>query len=106
MYKYRTDPPYLDLYIQSSDFTIGAQAQMSWTVTDTMDTFLYSGENYKLSLNDWVYSDEPEGDGYTLSTSGGGPRRYPLIMTNLFDRQRSDYAIGKTHKDLNTGNLF
>ena len=38
--------------------------------------------------------------------SGGGPRRYPLIMTNLFDRQRSDYAIGKTHKDLNTGNLF
>ena len=38
--------------------------------------------------------------------SDGGPRRYPIIMTNLFDRQRSDYAIGKTHKDLNTGNLF
>ena len=44
------------------------------------------------------YADPIEGS--------GGPRRYPLIMTNLFDRQRSDYAIGKTHKDLNTGNLF
>lgn len=34
----------------------------------------------------------------------GYPDRYPLIMTNLFNRQRSIYAIGMTHKD--TYDLF
>ena len=34
-----------------------------------------------------------------IYTEGGGKRRYPIVSTNLFDRQRSDYAIGKTHKD-------
>jgi hypothetical protein len=32
------------------------------------------------------------------------PQRYPLISTNLFNRQRSVYAIGMTHKD--TWDLF
>lgn len=30
---------------------------------------------------------------------GGKPDRYPLIMTNLFNRNKSLYSIGMTHKD-------
>ncbi|MDB4331412.1 hypothetical protein N9987_00735 [bacterium] len=33
------------------------------------------------------------------SNGGGKRRRYPIISTNLFDRQRSIYSIGLTHKD-------
>lgn len=33
------------------------------------------------------------------TSNGGGKRRYPIISTNLFDRQRSIYSIGLTHKD-------
>ena len=39
----------------------------------------------------------------TTSNGGGRPDRYPLIMTNLFNRNRSLYSIGMTHKD---DNLF
>jgi hypothetical protein len=35
----------------------------------------------------------------TTSNGGGKPRRYPIISTNLFDRQKSIYSIGNTHKD-------
>ena len=38
------------------------------------------------------------------SNGGGKPDRYPLIMTNLFNRNRSLYSIGMTHKD--TWDLF
>lgn len=34
-----------------------------------------------------------------VNTNGGRKRRYPIISTNLFDRQRSIYSIGNTHKD-------
>ena len=40
----------------------------------------------------------------TTSNGGGRPDRYPLIMTNLFNRNRSIYSIGMTHKD--TWDLF
>ena len=40
----------------------------------------------------------------TTSNGGGPPLRYPLIMTNLFNRNRSIYSIGMTHKD--TWDLF
>ena len=40
----------------------------------------------------------------TTSNGGGYPDRYPLIMTNLFNRNRSLYSIGMTHKD--TWDLF
>jgi len=32
-------------------------------------------------------------------SNGGRKRRYPIISTNLFDRQKSIYSIGNTHKD-------
>ena len=31
--------------------------------------------------------------------SGGGPKRYPMILTQLFNKKRSFYSIGMTHKD-------
>ena len=82
----------------SSPFTVGAQATMSYTAAGNT-----------VYVQDWVYSAEPEGDGYvapvsTPSNGGGKPDRYPLIMTNLFNRNRSLYSIGMTHKD--TWDLF
>lgn len=35
----------------------------------------------------------------TTSNEGGKRRRYPIISTNLFDRQKSIFSIGMTHKD-------
>ena len=85
------------VFDESPFFTIGAQQTMS-------HTFTINGSNITISVNDWVYSDEPEGIGYvppvtTTSNEGGKRRRYPIISTNLFDRQRSIYSIGNTHKD-------
>jgi hypothetical protein len=90
------------VFDESSLFTIGAQQTMS-------HTFTINGSNITISVDDWVYSDQPEGDGYvapvtTTSNGGGKPDRYPLIMTNLFNRNRSIYSIGMTHKD--TWDLF
>jgi len=84
-------------------FTVGAQPYMT-------HTFNIDGTNTIITVPDWVYEDEPEGDGYvpvtntTTSNGGGKPDRYPLIMTNLFNRNRSLYSIGMTHKD--TWDLF
>lgn len=90
------------VFDESPHFTIGAQQTMS-------HTFTINGSNITISVNDWIYSDQPEGDGYvadvsTKSNGGGKPDRYPLIMTNLFNRNRSIYSIGMTHKD--TWDLF
>ena len=46
-----------------------------------------------------TYAEAP-----TRRGGNGYPDRYPLIMTNLFARQRSIYSIGMTHKD--TWDLF
>ena len=43
-------------------------------------------------------------DNIVVKNGGGKPDRYPLIMTNLFNRNRSIYSIGMTHKD--TWDLF
>ena len=50
------------------------------------------------------YDTAPEVSVTTTSNGGGKPDRYPLIMTNLFNRNRSIYSIGMTHKD--TWDLF
>ncbi len=81
----------------SSEYTIGNQETMS-----------YTAGGHTITVQDWVYSEHPEGSGYvtvsTTSNGGGKPDRYPLIMTNLFNRNRSLYSIGMTHKD--TWDLF
>ena len=78
----------------SSEFSIGNQATMS-----------YTAGGHTITVQDWIHG-EPEGSGYSpVSNNGGGkPDRYPLIMTNLFNRNRSLYSIGMTHKD--TWDLF
>ena len=86
-------------YWQSSPvYIIGNQATMTRTQ-------YLMGVTTTFSVTDWVYEEEPEGDGYvpvpTTSNGGGKPDRYPLIMTNLFNRNRSLYSIGMTHKDRN-----
>lgn len=86
----------------SVDYIIGAQQTMTYSQSLLGDTIVYK-------VSDWVYSAEPEGDDYTApvsttSNGGGKPDRYPLIMTNLFNRNRSIYSIGMTHKD--TWDLF
>ena len=86
----------------SQDYIIGAQQTMTYTQS-------LLGDSIEYYVSDWVYSDEIEGDGYvapvtTTSNGGGKPDRYPIIMTNLFNRNRSLYSIGMTHKD--TWDLF
>jgi hypothetical protein len=86
----------------SQHYIIGAQEIMTYSSSIGGDTIVYK-------VSDWVYSDEIEGDNYTPpvstpSNGGGKPDRYPLIMTNLFNRNRSLYSIGMTHKD--TWDLF
>ena len=80
----------------SVDYIIGAQQTMTYNQSLNGDTITYY-------VSDWVYSNQPEGDGYVAPVStpsdGGRKRRYPIISTNLFDRQRSIYSIGITHKD-------
>ncbi len=81
----------------SQDYIIGNQQTMTYNQSLLGDTITYY-------VSDWVYSDEHEGDGYvapvsTTSDGGGKRRRYPIISTNLFDRQRSIFSIGLTHKD-------
>lgn len=83
-------------------YIIGDQETMSYTQN-------LLGVATTFSVSDWVYRDQPEGDDYeppvtTTSNGGGKPDRYPLIMTNLFNRNRSLYSIGMTHKD--TWDLF
>lgn len=90
------------VYYESPTYIIGAQASMTYTQN-------ILGVTTTFSVKDWVHSDEIEGDGYpppvsTTSNGGGKPDRYPLIMTNLFNRNRSLYSIGMTHKD--TWDLF
>ncbi len=46
----------------------------------------------------------PQSEIEVARNGGGKPDRYPLIMTNLFNRNRSLYSIGMTHKD--TWDLF
>lgn len=39
------------------------------------------------------------GNTHTASDYGGRKRRHPIISTQLFNRQRSEYSIGMTHRD-------
>jgi len=83
-------------------FTIGDQETMTFTYNPY-------GFDWGFSVLDWVYSAASEGEDEagpvtTTSNGGGKPDRYPLIMTNLFNRNRSLYSIGMTHKD--TWDLF
>lgn len=56
---------------------------------------------------EWNFATAPTTNTPTATNFSRGSNyddRFPLITTNLFNRQRSVYAIGMTHKD--TWNLF
>ena len=101
-YEIHTADSIRNAWTSSPVYIIGNQETMTYTQN-------LMGVATTFSVQDWAYSDEPEGDGYvapvtTTSNGGGKPNRYPLIMTNLFNRNRSIYSIGMTHKD--TWDLF
>jgi len=93
----RTANSIVNATFSSAIYIIGNQETMTY-----VQNLLGVATTYYVS--DWIYSAEPEGDGYvapvsTTSDGGGKQRRYPIISTNLFDRQRSIFSIGNTHKD-------
>jgi len=51
------------------------------------------------STFDWNFASENAQAPTSTSNGGGKRRRYPIISTNLFDRQKSIFSIGLTHKD-------
>jgi hypothetical protein len=62
--------------------------------------------NNELTFDFATQNSPPTTNGTTATSSRGSnyDDRFPLITTNLFNRQRSVYAIGMTHKD--TWDLF
>ena len=93
--------------------TIGAPLNSANNYTQNLVNIL-SGSNavqhgiYKIFNGSTVLATATYDTNYvapsTTSNGGGKPDRYPLIMTNLFNRNRSLYSIGMTHKD--TWDLF
>lgn len=71
--------------------------------TGSADTLITLPTNEIVTSYNWNFASV--GAPVTTKSNGGGkPDRYPLIMTNLFNRNRSLYSIGMTHKD--TWDLF
>ena len=71
--------------------------------TGSADTLITLPTNEIVASVNWNFASVVASD-TTTSNGGGKPDRYPLIMTNLFNRNRSLYSIGMTHKD--TWDLF
>ena len=93
---YFTLSNYTTTVYHEADYSIGAQENIVFAPFG-------AGVAGQINHTDWVYEDEPEGDGYTPTSStnnnNGTPRDgYPIVMTNLFNRNRSIYSIGMTHK--------
>jgi hypothetical protein len=65
--------------------------------TGSADTLITLPTNEIVTSFNWNFASV--GAPVTTTSNGGGKRRYPIISTNLFDRQRSIYSIGLTHKD-------
>ena len=82
---------------------------LSWANVQNGDIFQLSqaGLTFPVSVHTVAnLATAPGGGGggtttspYTGPTSGGGPKRYPMILTQLFNKKRSYYSIGMTHKD-------
>ncbi len=66
--------------------------------TGSADTLITLPTNEIVTSFNWNFASV--GAPVTTTSDGGGKRRrYPIISTNLFDRQRSIFSIGLTHKD-------
>jgi len=84
-----------NFHIDASGTTTGTT-----TFTSTHGNYnLYKGTRYDTSSLLATANYDTNYVATTTSNGGGKPDRYPLIMTNLFNRNRSLYSIGMTHKD-------
>ena len=72
-------------------------SNLSNTTVDLIEFFVDADTN--IGSSSTPTQDEVEIAVATTSNGGGKPDRYPLIMTNLFNRNKSLYSIGMTHKD-------
>lgn len=82
----------------SPTFTLGNQETMSFIKSTSTNGNGTTVRATSISVLDWVYA-AANSAAATTTNGGGKRRRYPIISTNLFDRQRSIFSIGNTHKD-------
>lgn len=81
-------------------FTKNAEGQFHDSVTNVTSIEGDYTVEHPTGVNRGTSTYDNSGPPIVETTSNGGrKRRYPIISTNLFDRQRSIYSIGNTHKD-------
>jgi len=73
-------------------------SNLSFTTTNLLK-FVVENETNASSDSTPPQSEVEVAPTTTTSNGGGKRRRYPIISTNLFDRQKSIFSIGLTHKD-------
>ena len=85
--------------IDHPSFTNVANGTLSLAVPTASNNAAFTSVEgtYTLTVNNSVIAQANYGA--TTSDGGGKRRRYPIISTNLFDRQKSIFSIGLTHKD-------
>jgi hypothetical protein len=81
-------------------FTKNAEGQFHDSVTNVTSIEGDYTVEHPTGVNRGTSTYDNSGPPIVNTTSNGeGKRRYPIISTNLFDRQKSIFSIGKTHKD-------
>lgn len=77
---------------------------LSLTITPNPQSEMLYNNNFTFDFATQAQSPQPNGSTVQSGKGSNYDDRFPLITTNLFNRQRSVYAIGMTHKD--TWDLF
>ena len=67
--------------------------------TGSPNTLLTFPTGMLVDTYNWNFATDNNVPVSTTTSNGGRKRRYPIISTNLFDRQKSIFSIGLTHKD-------
>lgn len=67
--------------------------------TGSPNTLLTFPTGMLVDTYNWNFATDNNVPVNTTTSNGGRKRRYPIISTNLFDRQKSIFSIGLTHKD-------
>lgn len=80
-------------------FTKNTDGQFHDSVTNVTSIEGDYTVEHPTGVNRGTSTYDNSGPPIVVNNNGGRKRRYPIISTNLFDRQRSIYSIGNTHKD-------